>query len=283
MATQALTTRDDTWAVMEKVVMNNDLSKLTAKERVAYVRSLSESLGINPLTQPFQYIDLRNNGKLSLYATKNAAEQLRKNNGVSIDKIEKEIVNDTYVVTIYGHDGDGRTDSDMGAVAIKGLSGDALVNAMLKAITKAKRRFTLSICGLGFLDETEVETIREARHVRVDEDGVIHEPAPVRALPQPEQRDTAPSNRQRLLWLRAQQYYGKDASTKLHEIIDVQYPLARKEDKDGNLVPSLKALTTDECNTIIREIEQAMEAEASEPVEGEVVGEQPALRIEADE
>jgi hypothetical protein len=47
----------------------------------------------------------------------------------------------------------------MGATSIKGLAGDNLVNAKLKAITKAKRRLTLSICGLGFLDETEIETI----------------------------------------------------------------------------------------------------------------------------
>jgi hypothetical protein len=32
-------------------------------------------------------------------------------------------------------------------------------NTILKAITKAKRRVTLSICGLGWLDETEVEDI----------------------------------------------------------------------------------------------------------------------------
>ena len=33
---------------------------------------------------------------------------------------------------------------------------------MMKAETKAKRRVTLSICGLGMLDETEVETIPHA-------------------------------------------------------------------------------------------------------------------------
>jgi hypothetical protein len=31
----------------------------------------------------------------------------------------------------------------------------------MKAETKAKRRVTLSICGLGFLDETEVETLKK--------------------------------------------------------------------------------------------------------------------------
>ena len=34
---------------------------------------------------------------------------------------------------------------------------------MLKAVTKAKRRVTLSICGLGWPDETEVESIPDAK------------------------------------------------------------------------------------------------------------------------
>jgi hypothetical protein len=50
-----------------------------------------------------------------------------------------------------------------GAVSLVGLRGEALANAIMKAETKAKRRATLSICGLGFLDETEIETIPDAR------------------------------------------------------------------------------------------------------------------------
>ena len=38
---------------------------------------------------------------------------------------------------------------------------NALANAIMKAETKAKRRVTLSICGLGMLDETELETIKD--------------------------------------------------------------------------------------------------------------------------
>jgi len=44
-------------------------------------------------------------------------------------------------------------------VSIKGLTGDSLCNAMMKSVTKAKRRVTLSICGLGLLDETEVDSV----------------------------------------------------------------------------------------------------------------------------
>jgi hypothetical protein len=48
-------------------------------------------------------------------------------------------------------------------VWVKGLSGEALANALMKAETKAKRRATLSICGLGMLDETEVEDVPGVR------------------------------------------------------------------------------------------------------------------------
>jgi hypothetical protein len=47
-------------------------------------------------------------------------------------------------------------------VSIANVNGEARANAMMKAETKAKRRVTLSICGLGMLDETEVESIPEA-------------------------------------------------------------------------------------------------------------------------
>jgi hypothetical protein len=43
------------------------------------------------------------------------------------------------------------------------LKGDALANALMKSETKAKRRVTLSIAGLGWLDETELETIPVAK------------------------------------------------------------------------------------------------------------------------
>ena len=45
--------------------------------------------------------------------------------------------------------------TSIGAVSIKGLQGENLANALMKAETKAKRRVTLSLAGLGWLDETE--------------------------------------------------------------------------------------------------------------------------------
>jgi hypothetical protein len=141
-------------ALVEKVVVGGDLSKLTPAERLSYYSRICQSLSLNPLTRPFQYIWL--NGKLTLYAGAGCTDQLRDRNGVSITKIERGGDDDTYEVIAYAKDRNGREDAAIGAVAIKGLTGEARANAKMKAETKAKRRVTLSIVGLGMMDESEV-------------------------------------------------------------------------------------------------------------------------------
>lgn len=148
---------------IEAALVQNDLSKLSAEERLSYYKQVCESLGLNHLTQPFSYIVLNN--RLTLYAKRDAADQLRKIHGVSIEITGREVIGDVYVVTAKATTKDGRIDESTGAVHIKGLTGDGLANAYLKCETKAKRRVTLSLCGLGFLDETEVETIKDAQPV----------------------------------------------------------------------------------------------------------------------
>lgn len=156
---------------IEAAVINNDLSKLDAQGRVTYYRQLCESLGINWLTRPFGYLTL--NGKLTLYANKDAAEQLRNKNCISIEKPDIRFEEDWIIVTVAAHDATGRTDSDVGVVNRKDMQGN-FGNALMKAVTKAKRRVTLSICGLGMLDETEVETIPQARVVEIEQ---VEQPA----------------------------------------------------------------------------------------------------------
>lgn len=153
-------------SVIEQVVMQGDLSKLNPEQRVIYYRKVCESLGLNPYTRPFDYISL--NGKLTLYAKKDATEQLRRSQGISIEKIESKIDGDLYIVTVSARCKDGRTDASTGVVTIGHLKGDAKANALMKAETKAKRRVTLSISGLGWVDETEIETIPGAKTIEVD-------------------------------------------------------------------------------------------------------------------
>jgi hypothetical protein len=144
--------------IMESVIAKGDLAKLTPDERVRYYNEVCRSMGLNPLTQPFSYITL--NGKLTLYATRACADQLRKVNGVSLEIVSREISDDILTVHVRAKLPDGRVDEDLGSVSFpSSLKGEARANAELKGVTKAKRRATLSICGLGWLDETEIADI----------------------------------------------------------------------------------------------------------------------------
>ena len=157
MTETALATTDSAAALAEQVVVKGDLSKLTEAQRMTYYTEVCRSLGLNPLTRPFEYITLNN--KLTLYATRAAGDQLRATRGITITNLEPRQVGELFVVTATGRDRTGREDASTGAVSTTGLRGDALANAMMKAETKAKRRLTLSLAGLGWTDETEVDSI----------------------------------------------------------------------------------------------------------------------------
>lgn len=158
----------DQYAMVEKVVVQGDLVALSPQERLAYYKQVCESVGLNPLTRPFEYIRLNN--KLVLYAKRDATDQLRSLKGISIKIAAREKVDDLYIVTAQATDKGGRVDEAVGAVNLAGLKGEYAANAIMKAETKAKRRVTLSIAGLGFLDETEVSSIPDAGPVMVNQD-----------------------------------------------------------------------------------------------------------------
>lgn len=161
MTNTALATTTDASEIMESVIAKGDLGKLTPAERISYYMQVCKSTGMNPLTRPIEYLTLQ--GKTVLYARKDATDQLRKINGISIVVVSRVVEDGIMIVHVRATDKDGRQDEDFGTVSVANLKGDALANASMKAVTKAKRRVTLSISGLGFLDETEVETIPGAQ------------------------------------------------------------------------------------------------------------------------
>ena len=169
--------------VISNLVIKGDLSGLNSVQKVEYYNSLCERIGLDPATQPFKILKL--NGKEVMYADKGAAQQLSKVYHISHEVISKEKVDDIYIVTCRATMKDGRFTDEAGAVTIAGLKGDNLANAIMKAITKSKRRAVLALLGLGMLDESEIETIK----------GV--EPGPVivikrpEALPEPKIEDKA--------------------------------------------------------------------------------------------
>lgn len=147
---------------IEAALATGDLSKLSTDDRIRWYRRRCAIAKLDASTRPFEYITLQ--GKLTLYATKSCTDQLNGIHGISHTSIDRETVDGVHVVTVTATTKSGRTTADVGAVPIQGLKGAELANAFMKAVTKAKRRATLSLCGLGDMpDETELETIADIR------------------------------------------------------------------------------------------------------------------------
>lgn len=153
----AIALQDKNMQAVEAALVKNDISKLGDAERMAYYKSVCDSVGLNPMTKPFAFLSLQ--GKTVLYATKDCSEQLRKIHGVSTQIVSQGNDGDLYVVHIKAKDRSGREDEDIAVIPCNGIKGADLANLRMKAITKAKRRVTLSICGLGILDESELDTL----------------------------------------------------------------------------------------------------------------------------
>lgn len=200
-------------AKLDQVLIQGDLSTLSTEQKLGYYSRVCESLGLNPLTKPFAYIKL--NSKEVLYATRDCTDQLRSIQKISMSIVSREVIEGIYVVTAKGRTLDGREDEATGAVSIDKLSGEMKANAFMKAETKAKRRLTLSICGLGFTDESEIESIPGAKIVDV--------PQPAKAIEETQIESPKPANHteteQEYLERTANEYQcQKETNTELPEI-----------------------------------------------------------------
>lgn len=162
--------------LIEKLVVEGDLAKLSSSERVRYYYAMCQRAGLDPLSQPLEYLKLQ--GKLVLYFKRVATDQIASNHKLSRRIVRAEMVGDVYLVVAECSDAAGRVEQSTGAVSTDHLGGDNLVNAMLKAESKAKRRAVLSFTGLGMLDESEAESIPGA--ARIDLRQLHGDPMPPR-------------------------------------------------------------------------------------------------------
>jgi hypothetical protein len=154
-------------AMLSNVIMTGNLSKLTPEQKVVYYKAYCERVGLDPVTKPFELLSL--NGKEVLYCTRSGTQQLSALHKVSHQITARELQGSAYLVTCRATDSTGRYSESIGAVNVENLKGDAICNAYMKAETKAKRRATLDLLGLGILDESEIETIRDARTMPLQE------------------------------------------------------------------------------------------------------------------
>lgn len=170
--------------ILDSLVINGDISKLTAPQKVEYYKIYCSRIGLDPMTQPFMI--LKTKEKETLYCTRSGAAQLNKVHAVSHKIMSREEFKDCYVVTAKASLPDGRETESIGAVSIYkeggewkrspsgnnffekngqmiALAGEELANAIMKAETKSKRRATLDLLGLGVMDESEIGNIADAQ------------------------------------------------------------------------------------------------------------------------
>lgn len=154
------TDADVTAAVVESLVVKGDISGLRPEDRARYYVQLCESLGLNPASQPLAPLKL--NGKEILYPTKGATDQL-----AAIHGVQREIIDGPRVIDLGGAKlvyavcratlPNGRSETAISTVPLQDPA-----NVYMKCETKGKRRATLSLLGLGMLDESELDTIPAA-------------------------------------------------------------------------------------------------------------------------
>lgn len=144
-------------AVHRMAAGGKDTAAMSPKEKEAVLAGICHALGLNPLFSPVQFLTL--NGKQVLYATRGATDQL-----AAKHRLNREIIDGPKMLDLGGvkigycrvrvtHP-DGRTEESTATLPW----GDP-ANILMKLETKGKRRGTLSILGLGILDESELETI----------------------------------------------------------------------------------------------------------------------------
>lgn len=150
-----------TAAAIEKAILKNDLSALTEIERVQYNLAACRSLGLNPVTRPFDYIV--QDGTMSLYLNAVGVAQLRAICGISTKIKERSHDKEFVYCTAIAWDSSGRSEEATAILSLidkygKEITGQAKANLLMKAETKAKRRATLALRGIPWNDSGDIKS-----------------------------------------------------------------------------------------------------------------------------
>jgi hypothetical protein len=144
-----------------------DISGMSASQQVQYYCELAQSLGLNPLFKPFDALNLQ--GKKVLYANRGATDALAR-----AQNVKRECVSEPRVVSLPSPTGTGEVKIVMCRYRATLPNGRAEertatviyrdpANDFMKCETKAARRATLAVLGIGVLDESELDSIPGAR------------------------------------------------------------------------------------------------------------------------
>ena len=162
--------------IVFSLVIDGDLSKLSNEQVLGYYYHRCELLGLDPGEKPFDLLKL--DGKKVLYTTKAGAAALTRVNQLSVEIKNKGWDGDFYVVEARASTPSGRFVDNIGVIDMAEERERALANnkrcitpanAMMKAVTKAERRAILGCSGCGLLDVSELESIRGAQRLSIEQ------------------------------------------------------------------------------------------------------------------
>jgi hypothetical protein len=150
--------------IAEKVIAENgDLYQLTPIERKKYYLGMCSRYGLDPFSSPFDYLSQKMKDKdgqyrdrITLYPNQRASNFFAQQHHISVTISSKEFADGLWVVTAIAKGRDGRSMEDVGAVQVTERinRGDALK----KAISQARRRAVLALCGFSDRDDSAYGT-----------------------------------------------------------------------------------------------------------------------------
>lgn len=182
MTGNELATRDQAGESLARVIIDGNLEGLSPAQRLDYYREVCDRTGQDIWQRPYDLIRL--NGKVQLYPNARAAANLARQHGISLKRVDHDMLDGIYTVTVQASAGDQEVE-DIGAVPIDGLKGDSRANAMKKAHTQARRRAIFAMLGLGTSAE-EMADVQGAERVTLNvETGEIR-PAQTETKPLPD-------------------------------------------------------------------------------------------------
>ncbi|MBT9258254.1 MAG: hypothetical protein KM310_00650 [Clostridiales bacterium] len=126
-------------------------------------RNLAVQHGLDPDSEPFRWIRVRNQEQPVLYADRTTVDQLMKIYGLSADIIDQGFERfDSGILVAWAKarvtDG-AKSRVSLGAVRAPAHSAFEIANALMKAETKAVRRAVIRFLALPVVDESELDTM----------------------------------------------------------------------------------------------------------------------------
>jgi len=140
-----------------QATLDGNWQAVSIPDKIVFVKSLCDSLGIPLVMNPFLFIQTRNG--LKFFAPAAAFHMIGEQKKISCEIRSQSIDKDLqlYEVAVRASMPDGRFSDNFAAVTLKNLGGEDYANAKMKCVTKAQRRAIKSLIGLPIPDEDDIK------------------------------------------------------------------------------------------------------------------------------